>query len=81
MTYDELKKITEQIDNLEDITDMIVIRKGATNGEVIQAVFPKSAKVSTTDEFIYAENLDAVFAHEFYKDWWDAPYNGGEQNE
>jgi hypothetical protein len=39
MIHDISKKVNEQIDNLEDIADIIVIRKGATNGDVIKAIF------------------------------------------
>ena len=68
MTHDEFKKVNEQIDNLEDIADMIVIKKGATNGEVIEAVF-------NNDAFI-----NFLLSYEDHY-WWDAPYKGGTQHD
>jgi len=67
------KEDGEQTDNLEDINVMVMIRKGATNGEVMETVFPK-AKVNRPYHAIYIDNKT-----NFTKMWWDAPYNGGEE--
>lgn len=47
-----------------------------TNGEVIQALFPNMtiAHKSSNGVLIVVENLDAPYPHEFYTEWWDAPY-------
>lgn len=58
-----------------------VIPKGATNGEVLQALFPK-AKIfenESNTEYIY---VDVFLCTEydmncFTKEWWNAPYQKG----
>ena len=82
MTHDELKKVNEQIDNLEDITDIIVIKKSATNGDIIKALFSISRIEDARDGYFDVYGLDEC-KHEgvwISKEWWNSPYKG-EQNE
>ena len=82
MTHDELKKVYRQIDNLEDIADMIAIRKGATNGDIIKAFFSISRIEDARDGYFDVYGLDEC-KHEgvwISKEWWNSPYKG-EQNE
>lgn len=77
-----MKKVKEQIDNLEDIADMIVIRKGATNGEVMRTVFPYISVFPTGIEDedydgmvdIYGIGIDDEDETIFSLKWWDALY-------
>ena len=46
----------------------IIIPKGATNGEVIKAIFPNELLTSITSTLWWGDNMS------FNKDWWNAPY-------
>lgn len=82
MIHDILKKVNEQIDNLEDIADIIVIRKGATNGDVIKAIFSIARIEDAKDGYLDVYGLDECKYEGVWisKEWWNSPY-GGEQNE
>jgi hypothetical protein len=43
--------------------------KGATNGDMIKAMFPNELLTSITSTLWWGDNMS------FNKDWWDAPYN------
>jgi hypothetical protein len=54
--------------------------EGMTNGEVIKALFPYVEAEETPHLEVIETNLDQDFAYTlFQKKWWNAPYNGGEQ--
>ena len=63
------------------ITEITVLEEfeGMTNGEVIQALFPNMtiAHKSSNGVLIVVENLDSPYPHEFYTEWWNAPYQKG----
>ena len=46
----------------------IIIPKGATNGEVIKAIFPNELLTSITSTLWWGDNMS------FNKDWWNATY-------
>ena len=71
MTYKELKKFNDQIDDPENIADMLVIRKGATNGDVITAILKSSEWVGSTRDVSFTENIVNI---EVGSNWWYAPY-------
>ena len=56
----------------------IPIPEGATNGEVIKAVFPNASQTAENDNYVYIENLDGSTPHEFFSNWWNSPYKRGE---
>ena len=65
--------------------DFVEIPKGITNGEVIQALFPKlelGEKVYNTRRyFLMGESIE-TFDFKITDGWWNAPYQkGGEENE
>lgn len=87
MTHDELMKINEQIDDLENIADMLVIRKGSTNGDVIKAIFPNF-------EFYPVEHMSKLYSPQikglgtsgyfemgFDLEWWNSPYKADKEGD
>ena len=78
MTHDELMKINDQIDDLENIADMLAIRKGATNGDVIKAMF-NVKRAGIHQEYngeIIAVTMkeNPMFCIDFDAEWWNSPY-------
>ena len=65
----------------------VVIPKGATNGDVLKAMFPNiKADVIKTNtggyiEVKYLDTTDECDATAFRKDWWNKPYKRGSENE
>ena len=62
-----MKTCTEIIANGTPIPD------NATNGDMIKAMFPNELLTSITSTLWWGDNMS------FYKDWWNAPYKGGEE--
>lgn len=71
--------VKEIIDGLQP-ADVIEISKGATNGDVMKAIFPNievnEIKTNTGGyiEVKYLDTTDACDATAFRKPWWNAPY-------
>ena len=68
--------VCESIDNAPTI-DAIPIPKGATNGDMIKAMFPnikihEHEKTDICDAYIQIDIWD--FSIYVSKDWWNAPY-------
>ena len=53
--------------------DVIIIPKGATNGDMIKIVFPSSEVRETMDDLVHY-TLDGYVGAYTTKDWWNAPY-------
>jgi hypothetical protein len=71
------------IDEVEDImsdlpnADVIPIPEGATNGDMIKAMFPNVIIEESTDVFhlkYETVNSDPLFCVQVSKKWWNAPY-------
>ena len=75
MTHDDLKNINEQLDGLEDIANVIVVRKGTTNGDVIMGLYPDGTvhPWNEVNQIVYAANGGKMM---FTIDWWNTPYGG-----
>ena len=58
----------EHCEDIMTIHNAIIIPKGATNGEVIKAIFPNELLTSITSTLWWGDNMS------FNKDWWNAPY-------
>jgi hypothetical protein len=71
------------IDNLIESADVISIPEGATNGDMIKAMFP-DAKVNNT-KYSYVVEVKLPYHSKydtgllFDKDWWNAPYKRGRE--
>ena len=74
----------EDIPNLGDydidIYNAIIVPKGATNGDMIKAMFPNTEFKNDHDFTIwgYINNGDCVARYGI--DWWNAPYKRGNEN-
>lgn len=72
------KSLGQCLDEVPTV-NAIEIPDGATNGDVIKALFPKAmvyeAGIAMDVEFPGDEE------HWFNKDWWNAPYKKGEVSE
>ena len=60
----------------ESLSRCIEIPDGATNGDVIMAMFP-NAKVSVFVKEVGVKGLDTYST--FTKKWWNTPYEGGKE--
>lgn len=65
----ELGKMRVEISNW-DAEKAILISEGATNGDMIKAMFPNELLTSITSTLWWGDNMS------FNKDWWNAPYKG-----
>ena len=74
MTKEQLMKVNKGIEEigLENVEDIILIKSGVTNGDVIKALF-KPNHVERTDDDVIVENYD------FNEDWWHKPYKGDKE--
>lgn len=65
---------------IEDIPPVpaIPIPEGATNGDVIKAVFPNASRTAENDNYVYIENLDSYIPQKFFSNWWNSPYKRGD---
>ena len=73
--YQSFIKLEAENERLHDaLESSISIPSGATNGDVIKAMFPKC--VINEDDFIVITNLDDVTS--FRAGWWNAPYREGD---
>ena len=54
----------------------VAIPEGATNGDIIKAMFP-NMQFSIVNELVWT-NIDGQSTR-FLTEWWNAPYNGVEE--
>ena len=76
MTNEQLSVVNKDLASmgLENIRNIILIEKRATNGDVIKAMFPKlDASVSGDGDVIDVYNL-GIYCQTFDTDWWNEPY-------
>ena len=66
-------KANEVVINME-LVDAIPIPAGATNGDMIKAMFPNIKWWINTDRQIFAESGTLNL------DWWNAPYKRGDKD-
>lgn len=75
MTTDDLIKLNMRLGDLAEIEDVIVIRKGATNGDVIKTLFPFVTRhISHSENNIYIDSPIQATVLAFDRYWWKAPY-------
>ena len=82
-TNNEANRIIDSFDRVVD--DVIVIPKGATNGDIIKAIFPNyHAQVSSCSASLYYDGTEKYAGSwiRFDSEWWNAPYkeNSNETN-
>ena len=68
MTSEQLIEVNKGIEEwgLENVKNIILIKSGATNGDVIKALF-KPNWIRRMDDVVIED-------YEFNADWWNAPY-------
>lgn len=74
MTREELMVVNRALEDigLENIKNITLIKEGATNGDVIRALFPNAEfEESTTLVFMYTQDSNVSLID---KDLWNAPY-------
>lgn len=74
------KTLMEDIERIQNAltVNAIPISEGATNGDIIKAMFD----VKVEDDFCKSIGIklnDSNYV-QFNKDWWNAPYKGGNDN-
>ena len=67
--------------DIQGTVNAVVIPKGATNGDMIKALFPDWTiehirKMSGMNR--YECNIDTINRISFYDDWWDSEYKYGD---
>lgn len=71
--YDDVSMEFEVL-NKQPTVKAIIIPEGATNGDMIEAMFPNAQVTRENDTYIYVENIDSYLPLEIFKPWWNAPY-------
>ena len=67
-------------DVLKVLENCIEIPNGATNGDMIKAMFPSSEVREIMDDLVHY-TLDGYVGAYIPKDWWNAPYRIDEESE
>ena len=78
MTSEQLMEVNKGIEEcgLENVENVILIKNGVTNGDVIKAMFDiEEIDMSNTYGVHFPEEED--YSHYFFKEWWNAPYQKG----
>ena len=57
----------------------IQISENATNGDIRRAMFPNE-KVIELDDIVIVMGKDKEYQHHYSKDFWNAPYKGGQED-
>ena len=57
---------------------LIEIPAGATNGDVIMSLFPKTIIIEFYTDYVYIRSDDIGTSLAIKKEWWNAPYEGSE---
>lgn len=83
MTSEQLMEVNKVIEDcgLENVEDYVLIKSGATNGDVIKALFP-NAKVSQSKIEVYMKmGVEDTDIQCFDIEWWNSSYQKGWKNE
>ena len=68
-------KVDRAYDLAYEKVDFIEIPEGATNGEMIKAMFPNEVECGESASFIYYGTM------RFDRDWWNSPYRKDGNND
>lgn len=79
MTKDDLMTLNKRLRDYENVEDVIVINKNATNGDIIKALFPH-IEIFEPNKYEIAIKHDLGWLA-FKKEWWNEPYNRRTNNE
>ena len=78
MTEEQLRDVNKALDSIgvENLQNIIIISKAATNGDMIKAIFPNSKEYDNDGDVRYKIEIDFDYSFCSYFDevWWNAPY-------
>ena len=63
------EQMVDMIKGIPEV-EVVEIKEGATNGDMIKIMFPNELLTSVTSTLWWGDNMS------FSKDWWNAPYKG-----
>lgn len=69
-------EVTDIIEKIPTVP-AIPIPKGATNGDMVKAMFPNYEETRMCGEVRYGSREYVNLEFVIDEDWWDAPYKGG----
>ncbi len=76
--YLELEYDGKEVEDFDaEIPVVMTIPDNPTNGDMVKGLFPKCEIMSEDDRFYYIE-LDSYIPTPIFKNWWNAPYKGGQ---
>ena len=80
MTLDQIMEVNKGLEEIgiENIANVVLIKYGGTNGDVIKALFPS---IEIEEENGIVEMSIGCFVNSFRLDWWNAPYKREDDNE
>lgn len=69
MTSEQLMEVNKGIEEwgLENVENVILIKSGATNGDVMKAIFKPNRITRVDDDIVHID-------YDFTSEWWNAPY-------
>lgn len=76
MTEEQLKDVNKALYclGIENVQNITITKYGATNGDIIKAMFPNYENRYDAEYEIITGHLDKTHRHNFDLDWWNAPY-------
>ena len=75
MTNEQLMEVNKSIEEwgLENVENVILIKNGATNGDVIKVLYPNAdIEIHNITVYVIFDMRSNVIS--FNLDWWNAPY-------
>lgn len=81
---EEVIKVDDCVENIGDydipIHNAIIVPKNATNGDMINALFPNAKNIRVDGGYPLNYIIEGEW-HRNLKEWWDAPYSSESNNE
>ena len=81
---EEVIKVDDCVENIGDydipIHNAIIVPENATNGDMINALFPNAKNIRVDGGYPLNYIIEGEW-HRNLKEWWDAPYNSESNNE
>ena len=75
MTREQLREVEKDLvkTGLENVQNIVLIKNGATNGDIINAMFPNAdIEIHNITVYVMFDNVTS-----FDLDWWNALYKKG----
>ena len=81
MTREQLMEVNKCLEEwgLENVENVILIKSGATNGDMIKALYPNADYYQYYSDCIEGIEMESAFSFaDFDRKWWDMPYQKGD---